>query len=226
MNLASAIELHQITAGGPGSGCHGPNCGRPEGSHSDSTSYAKKLGGVESEARNVLATISTLDQRIAPFLNTHPLRNVSVAKNPSRDPALRSGQQGAYYVAKASIVLQPVRSLERNAALFDEDSVFGAKTAPGDYAKQQAIAFAHELGHHVWETVDKAAGLPFRKSVTIDAFMADDKKISQYATTHFREYFAESFAAYHYNRALLSPVALRMVETVIAKAHQLGKEGD
>src|SRR6185369_2458302 len=34
MNLGAALEIY---GGGPGSGCHGPNCGRPEGPHSVST---------------------------------------------------------------------------------------------------------------------------------------------------------------------------------------------
>ena len=54
MNLAAAIE---INAGGPGSGCHGPNCGRPsvdnfaETKHRDTpkgwTDIGAQLGGKE-----------------------------------------------------------------------------------------------------------------------------------------------------------------------------------
>jgi len=31
MNLVQAISFSELLAGGPGSGCHGPNCGRPKG---------------------------------------------------------------------------------------------------------------------------------------------------------------------------------------------------
>lgn len=43
MNLLQAISLSELKAGGPGSGCHGDNCGRPAGASKYAPNGDKKL---------------------------------------------------------------------------------------------------------------------------------------------------------------------------------------
>lgn len=77
--------------------------------------------------------------------------------------------------------------------------------------------FVHEVGHHL-----------HRSSVQVDRIIqtawkawqlaGNNPSVTQYSRTNFREYFAESFAAYHFERAHLQsvdPGAFSMVEKVL-----------
>jgi hypothetical protein len=88
----------------------------------------------------------------------------------------------------------------------------------------QTATFTHELGHHLAETVinkTQDGQVNVFKKMIIDPFQADKKKVSTYAATHPKEYFAESFLAYHVSPEKLSPQAKAMVENVMKLAQGL-----
>jgi hypothetical protein len=85
MNLIEAISLSELKAGGPGSGCHGPNCGRPPLKEGDVvkiqkpvTVWNQKTGnndkyppGTKAIVLNVLPKIGTADQMLSIQVKKH-----------------------------------------------------------------------------------------------------------------------------------------------------------
>lgn len=77
--------------------------------------------------------------------------------------------------------------------------------------------FMHELGHHLHQT-------DIRLTKDIDSIIgtafASSSPVTEYAQANAQEYFAESFAAYVFERAILEahdPVGFGMVEAVLEK---------
>jgi hypothetical protein len=88
MNLLEAIlfsGLREIQAGGPGSGCHGPNCGRPKINEGDIVKIQKPISvwnqktgdndtfkpGTKATVLNVLPKVGTADQMLSVQVKRH-----------------------------------------------------------------------------------------------------------------------------------------------------------
>jgi hypothetical protein len=84
--------------------------------------------------------------------------------------------------------------------------------------------FVHELAHHVhhfdWNGVTPATQAALQvNAVILAAFARTKGPLTMYGLNNAKEYFAESFAAYVFERAALQlhdPVGMKMVEDVLA----------
>lgn len=204
----------QVTAGGPGSGCHGDNCGRPPGSGG---MESVKVSGNVAEGKELLSKISALDKtgQLSAFLSANPIAELHVSDKPLRHPVL-SRADAVYQVSTGKVYVREQAKLVRSDA-FDQESTVGNSLAGNDDAKNQLFGVVHELGHHVWETLDKGSKDNAFRMETIKAYQQDKNPPSKYAKTNFREYFSEALTA-HLGGGKLSPVATQLVTSVLKKA--------
>lgn len=148
---------------------------------------------------------------------------------PLDDLQLRTGARGAsgtysWFGGKLTLMINAGR----------RPSTWGHSLLPGSSwsvssvgtGKRNAMirTFVHELGHHVqlfdWKVATPGTPAAVRvNAVILAAFSRTKGPLTMYGLHNSKEYFAESFAAYVFERAALQlhdPVGLKMVEDVLA----------
>lgn len=120
---------------------------------------------------------------------------------------------GAYWRYSAQLGLNTRRAFKTGDA-FEPGKSWSVSMSGTDRVDAMRRTFVHELGHHLHFTsgqdVDTLIRLAFKD--------AESKKITRYAGSNYKEYFAESFAAYTFHRGELrefDPVGYRMVQNVL-----------
>ena len=228
-----------MPAGEPGGGEFGSGGG--SATQALSKPIALKMVGRKEQAAALVGSIKEADKsfdgKLTPFLERHPLGAVSVPVNASSDSLLAYSANGAYSPVDQTI---GVRSLTQVEWSKDPEARQYSVAALGSREEAQKAVFLHEVGHHVLEVavnrpVESGASYlghvaapvaTYKEADRADnlvqkTFRADLKSgaaTSEYARTSRAEYFAESFAAYHFSRDRLSPGAVRMVESVMKLA--------
>lgn len=222
MKLAATVSLLQF--GGPGSGCHGDNCGRPGDGIEDipgekkvnnsPSAYVSRVKGNTAQADALIARIDSLDKtgNLKAFLTKFPLAEVQVVLKPLRHAAIQRAD-GSYQRGSKKLAVRQQEDLTVNSPLFDREQTIGHQF-PHDAATQQFVTFTHELGHHVWETLDKAVKDNTFRMETIRTYQDDKKPPSTYAKESYREYFSEAFASYLLG-GKLSPAAKGLVKRTL-----------
>ena len=190
--------------------------------------HIKKLAGDTAEGEALLTHLDAADAthggKLNEFLARHPIKTVNVGRT---DSSNTSG--GLYNAGTGKLSVKPSSKMS-DGTIYDADDQVSVRHAqkagegkPGQL-KNQEVTFIHEVGHHVLLTSiakHPTGNKTVYKDAVIDAFMEDSKKTSKYADSSPHEYFAESFAAYHYDPKSLSPTAKKMVETVMSLSEKL-----
>jgi 2'-5' RNA ligase len=181
--------------------------------------HVKSVSGNKKEAEELVAEISSIDEKfdgaLLPFLEKYPLKKLVVSDTPNRVAELRNMNNAAYNVGSGTLYMRSsAHSLAGHPAL-DSSSTVGGKLK-GMAAQRSTLT--HEVGHHVFETLDRQAKSNDYRLSVIKAFREDTRPPSPYAKTNFREYFSESFAQYALDKSALSKTARKMVEGSLARA--------
>lgn len=181
--------------------------------------HVKKLLGDKKAAAEYFSEIEVIDKTfngaISKFLEKYPLNVLAVR-------SMGSYGDGYYQPSTKRLNVNTLENMSEIKDLKQGDSVpdnYGLKT--GDKKEFSKAVFAHEFAHHIESKFDKVRTQEFYEKTINDSFRKDNKKVSKYAGTDSREYFAESFTAYHLAPNTLSFIAKQMVEDVMKKASEL-----
>ncbi len=224
---AGSSDGGQFGSGGGGSGSASSSETVGESSVAKVGTHIGKLTGDKEAGAKLVSQIDNIDKTfggdVKSFLEKHPLKELRVSADTKVAPGIKNSD-GLYQKDKARIVMRPAEKAG-DPDLFEPGSTVSidhaTSTGGGREAKLNAT-FTHELGHHIALTVEKADTTnSFRREALLKPFNEDDSKVSTYAATHFHEYFAESFAAYHHAPDKLSSIAKSMVEDVMRRAKEL-----
>jgi len=208
-----------------------PDKSTPDAKPSSGSSYVKKpTYGNKPEADALVTSLGDADKTfkgdLGKFLEKYPLDKVTVMKDARRDPMLYRGAEAHYSGGAITVRPQSQSLMGPGSPSYykgtTENVGDNLPTAKG----RQSVAFLHEVGHHVFETVDaktlNRVELKAGTAVILVATAAWKKGAktapSDYAKTSVREYFSEAFAAYHFEPGKLDATSRKLVETVMARA--------
>ena len=215
------MRLRAFCPTGEGGGIDN-SCGRGGGLAAGT--HVGNLTGDKKEAGRLLSTLPDKSSgKLSRFLERYPVASLKVGKTALRDA------EGSYTNATDTVAVRPTVELGEAFAspgeFFDSDYAATFENEEESLVARQSAIFAHELGHHVHSWAE-AEGEPRGRNSAAEridrAFARDSEKVSKYAGADPLEYFAESFAAYHFNPDSLSGTARGMVEAVLEiAAHRL-----
>jgi hypothetical protein len=189
-----------------------------------------KLTGDKKTGQELVDTINLLDKnldgKLLPFLEQHPLKSLNVSADGKSPQALADGANGWYgWKQGGRMAVRSEKSFEWHLP----------GVLPGDVTTERAPskaaavqwAFAHELGHHVLSVALMTRGSEGRVVAHAVARLGVHESTwrrttSRYAETSPHEYFAETFAAFHYDRGSITPRAARLVMAVLT-GYELGE---
>lgn len=163
-------------------------------------------GVAAKQVRELFAGVT--DSTLLDLLEKHPVEKLSLSRSAGR------GAAGWY----------DTRSGQIRVAMVRQSFTFGKPLMPGvsrtisstaltqEEARRRTLI--HEIGHHIHHTGKDGA----IDALVLKAFRTTKTPITKYAGTNYKEYLAESFAAYFVDRNALrqfDPVGFKMVEDVL-----------
>jgi hypothetical protein len=128
---------------------------------------------------------------------------------------------GSYLARReGTLALNLGRGKDTFGVAFTPGASWSISSAARDLSSAVTRTFVHEIGHHIhMRDAPSTPGLARTIDMVVRKSFANGNPITRYGRSSRHEYFAESLAAYVFERAALTqhdPVGLAMVETVLA----------
>ncbi len=169
----------------------------------------------KSATRDLLRAVS--DAGLEPLLRANPLDNLVLKKT-------IGGSNGTYVSRRGGAPHAELRvRTSRPPHTYGKPFVAGASWSVSSAATTSLEAMqrtlVHELAHHAHRTGGDAVDAAIKKAWA--AALEKNAFVTQYAGTSAGEYFAESFAAFHFENAALraqDPEGAKLVERVLKLA--------
>jgi hypothetical protein len=148
----------------------------------------------EPETQQLLDTLEQIG--LGDFLRQYPLQHLEFNAE-----VLHNGQvvNGIYDFYSKSAEISLTREASEYNQPYHKQRFWSISSLANTKTQAVARTFIHEIGHHLHQLLEQMSPTQFRATMLLPRTNA----LSQYAMQRNREYFAECFAAYVYQRVEL-----------------------
>ncbi len=147
------------------------------------------------------------------FLERHPLRRLSFVKQVFLDT---KPVNGLYHYRTRDLEISATRTQSDFGLRYQKQKIWSVSSIARDADAAICRTFVHELGHHLHCVLRQVDALAFRSTMLIPI----SDSITRYGLVNPQEHFAESFAAFVFQRVELlmdNSFGYAMIQSVLER---------